>query len=217
MLFGKPKNYYDITLALAGIFQAILLLKNIAKTGKADEAAFLTTINTIYKIAPQNTATVYDGPNSLYLGLKEVVNFFDAQKKIQDPETTRYLLGLLYLEKKLSRNKKMQSDLRTCIKQATQQARFFPPTHPTILANLAEGYSKTLGSLSFRIAIVGRTNYLKRQDLMDKIRALLLAGVRSVVLWRQVGGTRWELLWGRKQILKIAMDLCKQCEQNKIS
>ena len=47
MLFGKPKNYYDITLALAGIFQAILLIKSIAETGKADEAAFLTTINSI--------------------------------------------------------------------------------------------------------------------------------------------------------------------------
>jgi high frequency lysogenization protein len=216
MLFGKKKNYYDITLALAGIFQAILLVKNMAKTGKADEQAFLTTINTIYKISPQNANTVYDGPESLYLGLKEVINFFDVGKKGQDPDVTRYLLGLIYLEKKLSRNKKMQNNLRERITRAINQARFFPPTHPSILANLGDAYSQTLGKLHYRISIVGRTNYLKRHDLMDKIRALLLAGVRSVVLWKQVGGSRWELLWGRKQILEIATNLCKKCEQKKL-
>lgn len=215
MFFDKTKNYYDITLALAGIFQAILLIKNLAKTGKADEAAFLTSINTIYKMTSKNTNTIYDGYEGVYMGLKEMVNFFDIKKKRQDPDIARYLLGLIYLEKKLSYNKKMQDALAQRILRAINQTRFFPPTHPTILANLADAYSQTLGSLSYRISIVGRANYLHRQDVMDKIRALLLAGIRSTVLWRQTGGNRWGLIFGRKQIPEIAAELCKKCEQNK--
>jgi len=215
MLFGKAKNHYEITLALAGIFQAISLIKSIAKTGKVDEAAFLTSIKTIYKITSQNVNAIYDGIDGLYLGLKETARFFDLEKKGQDPEITRYLLGLIYLERKLSYNKKMQNELGQRILRATEQARFFSPTHPTILANLADAYSQTLGSLSYRISIIGRANYLHRQELMDKIRALLLAGIRSTVLWRQIGGSRWELILGKKQIPKIAAELCKKCEENK--
>jgi high frequency lysogenization protein len=211
MFFDKAKNYYDITLALAGIFQAILLIKNLAKTGKADEAAFLISINTIYKTTSETTDTIYNGPEGAYMGLKEVVNFFDIEKKRRDPDVARYLLGLMYLEKKLSGNEKIQDNLAERISRAINQTRFFPPTHPTILANLADTYSQTLGSLSYRISIVGRANYLHRPDVMDKIRALLLAGIRSTVLWRQTGGSRF----GRKQIPKIAMDLCKKYEQNK--
>ncbi|MEH6454630.1 MAG: DUF489 family protein, partial [Psychromonas sp.] len=34
-----------------------------------------------------------------------------------------------------------------------------------------------------------------------KIRALLLAGVRAAVLWRQIGGKRRQLIFSRKAML----------------
>ena len=35
-----------------------------------------------------------------------------------------------------------------------------------------------------------------------KIRALLLAGIRSARLWRQLGGHRWQLVISRRKLLK---------------
>lgn len=35
----------------------------------------------------------------------------------------------------------------------------------------------------------------------DKVRALLLAGIRSAMLWRQLGGRRWQLLFSRRKLL----------------
>ncbi|HSR54696.1 MAG TPA: DUF489 family protein, partial [Alphaproteobacteria bacterium] len=35
-------------------------------------------------------------------------------------------------------------------------------------------------------------------------RALLLAGIRAAVLWRQVDGSRLRLLFGRKRIVREA-------------
>jgi len=40
--------------------------------------------------------------------------------------------------------------------------------------------------------------------LANKIRTLLLAGIRAAVLWRQMGGNRWQLLFSRKDIINDA-------------
>ena len=45
------------------------------------------------------------------------------------------------------------------------------------------------------------------QNVQDKIRACLLAGIRSAVLWRQVGGSKWQLLFHRKKLVQAARQL----------
>lgn len=217
MLFAKSKDYYALTLALAAIFQAIFLVKSLAKTGKADEAAVLALINSIYQHNANPVDVIYGDVPHLYIGLKAVMDFFDTHKKAPNQDVVRYLLGLFYLEKKLAHKSKWRNQLAHCITRTASQIPFFSPTHPTILANLADAYSQTVGTLSYRISILGRTSYLKREDLMNKMRALLLAGIRGVVLWRELGGNRWELLWGRKKIFATARNLCRQCEQIKQS
>jgi high frequency lysogenization protein len=39
------------------------------------------------------------------------------------------------------------------------------------------------------------------------VRSLLLAGLRSAVLWDQLGGGRMELMFGRQKILTHAHEL----------
>jgi high frequency lysogenization protein len=39
---------------------------------------------------------------------------------------------------------------------------------------------------------------------VDWVRTLLLAGLRSAVLWRQLGGGRFDLMFGRKKIMREA-------------
>ena len=46
----------------------------------------------------------------------------------------------------------------------------------------------------------------------NKIRSLLLAGIRSAMLWRQCGGKRWQILLGRKRMLSLSHKLTKQAE-----
>ena len=47
----------------------------------------------------------------------------------------------------------------------------------------------------------GEQNFVSNATNANKIRALLLAAIRSAVLWRQCGGTRWQMLFQRKAIL----------------
>jgi high frequency lysogenization protein len=65
---------------------------------------------------------------------------------------------------------------------------------------MADLYSQTLSTFRYRIQVNGDYNFLQQQRIANQIRALLLAAVRSAILWRQVGGNRWHFLLNRKHI-----------------
>lgn len=192
------------TLALAGVFQAASLVKQLARTGRLDQAAFLASIQTIFKVDVENAAEVYEAPEHLSVGLKELIRLFTNNKLPKDPEIARYVFSLLYLEKKLSKNVKMLHQLRIGIERASMQATLFSPTHDNVMANLASLYTDTLSTFNFRIHVAGNPLYLNQTHNVNKVRALLLAGVRSAVLWQQLGGRQWQLLIARTNILDSA-------------
>ena len=46
--------------------------------------------------------------------------------------------------------------------------------------------------------VQGNPHYLGQADVVAEIRAVLLAALRSAVLWRQMGGSLWDFLLGRR-------------------
>ncbi len=66
--------------------------------------------------------------------------------------------------------------------------------------------------MRFRVKVTGSEAHLGNPRNADIIRALLLAGMRSAFLWRQLGGRRWKLLWQRKQLLEISQKLSRTLE-----
>src|SRR3569623_1691456 len=105
----------DQTLALAGLFQSVGLVRDVAHEGKADSAAFQTCVRSIFETSPATTAAVYGG--------------------------------------------------------------------------------------------VRPQRHLSHPDVANKVRTLLLAAIRSAVLWRQCGGNRWQLIFGRRKIIDTARAL----------
>ena len=51
--------------------------------------------------------------------------------------------------------------------------------------------------------------FLNQSYTMNKIRALLLAGIRSAVLWRQLGGHRWQLFLMRHSMIESSKQWLK--------
>jgi high frequency lysogenization protein len=48
---------------------------------------------------------------------------------------------------------------------------------------------------------------LQQAAVVERVRASLLAAVRSAVLWRQIGGRQWQLLLHRRQCSMLARGL----------
>lgn len=200
----KPDLLKDRTLALAGVFQAATLVKQLAKTGKVSEQPFSASINSLFKIDANDVPDVYGGVENLRLGLKELISLFNNQKTSEDSNMARYVLSLLHLERKLSKNPSMQKTIELGLQRAKLQASHFSPTHENVMANLAGIYTDTLSTFKFRIHVVGEPLYLNQLFTMNKIRALLFAGIRSSFLWRQLGGRRWQLLISRLSMVEAA-------------
>ncbi len=204
------KNWHDITLALAGIFQATALVEQVAKTGHVPTDAYKTSIDSILDLNPANTLTVYGGSAAnLRLGL-EVMRELLQPNSQKYRETLRYGLGVLHLQKKLAGRKDMLNVIGSRIGQIKQQAEHFTTTHENVIGNMGNLYSETLSTFRFRIQVNGDYNYLQQQRIANQIRALLLAAIRSAMLWRQVGGNRWQLLLNRKNIAAQVDDFLRR-------
>lgn len=191
-------------LALAGVFQAAALVKQLAKTGRAEETSFLASIRSIFKVEAATTLEIYEDTKQFALGLNELIRLFSNHKLPKDPEIARYVFSLLHLERKLSQQDAILAQIRHGIERAATQAQHFSPTHENVMANLASLYTDTLSTFSFRIHVTGEPLYLSQTPTINKVRALLLAGIRSAVLWQQLGGRRWQLLLNRTAILEAA-------------
>jgi high frequency lysogenization protein len=197
------------TIALAGIAQAAALVQQLATTGTADAAAMEASIASILKIDSDSVSDVYGGLSGVKLGLEQL-NEQMTGYKIVNPEQARYSASLVFLEKQLSSRPDMIKAIRNGVEKAQIQSGHFEPMHENVLANLGEIYHSTISTLQPRIMVNGNPAYISRPDIVNKIRALLLAGIRSAILWKQCGGTRWKFLFFRKKIQTELESLLKQ-------
>lgn len=198
-------------LALSGIFQAAALTKELAWQGKCEEKYLLTNINSLFSLESKSVLEIYQDIGNLKIGLKEIINFFDKYKSntFKSPEIARYTFSLIHLERKLIKDQKMLDIIQSGIIRAKNQSKIFSPLHENVMANLAGIYTDTLSTFPFRIQVIGNQAILNNNDIANKIRAVLLAGIRSAVLWRQLGGSKWHFIFFRKQIATIAKNLLK--------
>ncbi len=197
-------QYRDRVLALAGTFQAVALVSQVARQGIVDSAPFTASINSVFVIDADNVEDVYGGVGNLTYGLTILRQHFGQSNELLDKEITRYLVGLVHLERRLVKNLQMLNTLREGIQAANAQFEIFHSTHSNIIARLADIYSNTISNLGPRIMVHGEPMHLNNPENANRIRALLLAGIRSAVLWRQKGGGRFNLLLSRKRIVRTA-------------
>jgi high frequency lysogenization protein len=197
------------TIALAGIAQAAALVQQLATTGIAESAAMKASIASVLKIDSDSVTDIYGGLAGLKLGLEQL-NIQMTGYKIANPEQARYSASLIFLEKQLSGRPEMIKSIQIGITKAQAQSEHFGLLHENVLANLGEIYHSTISTLQPRIMVSGEQEYLSRPEIANKIRALLLAGMRSAILWKQCGGTRWKFLFFRKKIQAEIQNLLKQ-------
>lgn len=202
-------TYSNQTIALAGIAQAAALVDQLAMTGTADPIALEASIGSILKIDSDSVSDVYGGVPGLKLGLSQMQAQMSGYK-IASHQQARYAASIVYLENQLSRNKDMLKAIQAGITKAQAQSEHFGLLHENVLANLGDIYFNTVRTLAPPVMVNGEQEYLSRPDTANKIRVLLLAGVRSALLWKQCGGSRWKFLFHRKKIMTELQELLKQ-------
>ena len=196
------------TLTLAAICQVAQNVQTLSRTGQVDAEQIDLLFNSIINTTPANTLDVYGGEMSnLNIGLKALCDHLGSENSHKDPELTRYIVSLMALERKLAKKPNVLNDLAHRIEQTQRQLEHFDIHSETIAASLASIYSDLISPLTAPIQVAGNPEFLKQTHVQHKIRALLLAGIRAAVLWRQVGGKRRNILFARAKIVASAQQL----------
>ncbi|HAS6151414.1 TPA: high frequency lysogenization protein HflD [Vibrio vulnificus] len=196
---------YDRTIAFAGMCQAVALVQQIARNGHCDQDAFETSIKAILNTNPANTLDVFGNESQLKLGLECLVKGIDSTPT--GSEVTRYLISLMALERKLMGRSDAMSQLGDRIQMVQRQTEHYDLFEEQMISNVASIYLDVISPIGPRIQVTGTPTVLQQTSNQHKVRALLLSGIRSAVLWRQVGGRRRHLIFGRKKMVEQAQIL----------
>lgn len=193
-------------IALAGMFQAVNLVRQTARGETRNQDDTITCIGSIFNTEPESVIAVYGNLGNLYTGF-DLLGKQLGNNRQRDMELTRYVITLIHLERKLDRKQVLLEQIRAGIDKARGQLEFFDMTHTSVIAALAEVYKQSVSTLQPRILVSGDQSVLANPDNKNMIRALLLAAMRAAVLWRQCGGSRFKLLFQRKPLLECSHTL----------
>ncbi len=199
----------DRLLALAGLYQAVLCVHRIATQGRIDTALMEPCIFSLFQTDAPSVEAVFGMPGALRLGVQEFQGQLSGQRP-RDAALTGYLIALLRLERLLAKQPALVQQIAQGIEGAREKLQHFALLHPNLLAHLADLYSRTISTLQPRIQVRGEPSYLQNPDNQNRIRALLLAGIRSAWLWRQLGGNRWQMLFRARRLLEAANAYLRQ-------
>ena len=197
-------------IALAGLFQALALVRAIAQRGGGDAQAARQSLVSVLRIDADSPAAVYGGVGNLRLGLQTLITQLDVAGR-RDLALTRMAVQVLRLERTLMRNHAVLAELRAGINAMRALAPQVESGNADPSGRLAELYARTLSSLQPRIMVEGNPAFLQQSVHVDRIRALLMAAVRAAVLWRQLGGNQWSLIFRRRQYAMLARGLLAAC------
>jgi high frequency lysogenization protein len=185
--------------------QAVALVQQVAKDGYCDEDAFATSVKAILNLNPSNTLDVYGHESNLKIGLETLVQGIDSTPA--GSEVTRYLISLMALERKLNEKRDAMNTLGDRLQMAERQTQHFELLEDQMIGNIASIYLDVISPIGPRIQVTGTPAVLQQTSNQQKVRALLLSGIRSAVLWRQVGGKRRHMVFGRKKMVEQAQIL----------
>jgi high frequency lysogenization protein len=191
-------------IALAGVLQAAHLVNTTAQRGMADQVALEASIGSVLKIDAASPHEVFGGLDGVESGLRQIERQIGRER---DALEQRYVISLLQLEGRLRARPDLIARVREGIQAADALAAAGRVTDPEVLETLATTYSDTISTLSPRVMVNGDPNLLNRPEIANRIRALLLAGVRAGVLWHQCGGSRLKLLLQARRTVNTARAL----------
>ncbi|MGY3264825.1 MULTISPECIES: high frequency lysogenization protein HflD [unclassified Lysobacter] len=187
---------YDRVVALAGLLQALAQVRRIADTGESNEEILETCIGSLFRFDARTTADVYGGLENVRPGLLLLRDYLSGAQR--DEALPRLAMPVMQLERRFVRDDAMTERVRRGLEVLAPRAETSGVTHPDIIAPIGQLYSQTLSTLRPRVLVQGNPHYLGQPRVVGEVRAVLLAAVRSAVLWRQRGGTLWDFAFQRR-------------------
>jgi high frequency lysogenization protein len=192
------------TISLAGLFQATEIVQSIANTGDYHQGNARAILDSLFELDADSVGAVFGSKHQLRAGMRRLATQLGGNDDTPDMQITHYALALLKIERRLQHASDAMDRIRRGIEEVKKLRQHYDTLDENITDKLANIYSQNISTISPRVIVHGNQDYLKQPEHANRIRALLLGGLRSAVLWRQCGGSRWKLLTNRQKYVRQA-------------
>ena len=186
-------------LALAGLLQALKLVRQIAETGHADGEGERNALDSVFRIDAASVESVYGNARALRAGLLLLRDYLTDRSG--DQALPKLGMAVLQIERRFVGEDAVAQQVLDGIRALEGIAERQGSIHPDVISKLGQLYADTISHLRPKVIVQGNPHYLQQADVVAEIRALLLAALRSAVLWRQMGGTLWDFVLRKRAML----------------
>jgi high frequency lysogenization protein len=197
----------DRIMALSGLFQATELVRQAANHGTWSGYSADTCLESLLAIEADSVEDIFGGAARLRLGAETLISVLQGDRRYM--ESLSYAVSILQLETRFRKQTDMQMHIGAELLPIAEidDGTEIHEIKDLQAKKIAALYTQTISTLSPRIVVNGRPQHLQVERTVNWIRTLLFAGLRSAVLWRQLGGGRFSLLFGRRKMLEQAQSL----------
>lgn len=197
-------------IALAGVVQAARMVDQVAKTGSYPAAFFEASLRSLFAFDAPTVDAVYGNIQGVKLGLRSVVDMLTDATNEDHVAMGAYVRGLLKLEDQFGKRPDLQEVVASRLGHVNFKAQHFSDDAVELAASISAIYQDTISHLPYRIKVKGNVQHLQQTKNADLVRTLLLAGLRSAHLWRQLGGRPRHFLFKGGKLAATASDLSRQ-------
>ena len=192
------------TLAFVGITQAATLVDDIANGRPVSVDGEQVIVAAIFVTDPDSVAEVIGDLGGYQAGIAT------ARALLSTPEpgvveALKYTMAIIDISRRLRANRALTTRLGELIRELTPIWHTLPQDE--LFERGSEIYRTTISTLDRRVHVRGSGELLQQPAVANRIRTLLLAGVRFAWLWQQMGGRRWHLLMRRSTMRRTLGNL----------
>ena len=193
---GNIDDNYIIS--LSALLHSSYLVNKIATTGQnfSNEAEML--IRSIYETNTFDTKSIYKNYNELHDGYVILKKILTGNTDISLITMQKYALNMILIQKNINKINDLKYLIRKKIDNY-QDNSMMATNLDGLITYTEEIYIECIGIIRPRVVVSGKKEYLEENSSL--IRALLLSGIRAAFLWDYYGGSKWQLMFRRKEIL----------------
>ena len=185
-------------LSLSALVHSSYLVNKIATTDCdcLNESEIL--IKSIYVIDTFDTKLIYKNKDELRSGYLVLKKILTGNTDIPLITMQKYALNMILIQKNINKISDLKISIRKKIDNY-QENSMMSTNLSDLIAYTEEIYTEYIGIIRPRVVVSGKKEYLEKNSSL--IRALLLSGIRASFLWNHYGGSKWQLMFRRKEIL----------------
>ncbi len=196
------------TLTLSALYQCAQIVHSISVDGVATLTDYKAITQLLFAEDNEAFNNILNEVKPFKTGLEHLGKQLSGQQdSIEHLEITRYVISLIALEKSFSNQTQLLQQVAEKVELCHQKMGDNDDKFVEKIKQVAEVYVEHISSLQPRIRIKGSKGHLSNPKNSERIRCILLAGLRIAMHWRTLNGRRWHLFFFRSRYINKGNEL----------